>query len=86
MEALRTATINGAKIIGRATELGSLEPGKYADLVILNSNPLDNIRNTVDINLVMSNGRIYDDETMDQVWPEQKALPAYWWHDDEPNQ
>lgn len=86
MEALRTATINGAKIIGRATELGSLEPGKYADLVILNSSPLDNIRNTADINLVMSNGRIYDDETMDQVWPLQNELPDYWWHDDEPNQ
>ena len=86
MEALRTATINGAKIIGRATELGSLEPGKYADLVILNSSPLDNIRNTADIQFVMSNGRIYDDETMDQVWPVQNSLPDYWWWDDEPNQ
>jgi hypothetical protein len=61
LEALRTATLNGAKIIGRETELGSLEPGKYADLVILNSNPLDNIRSTADINLVMANGRIYDE-------------------------
>lgn len=86
MEALKTATINGARIIGRATELGSLEPGKYADLVILNSSPLDNIRNTADIQFVMANGRIYDDETMDQVWPLKKALPDYWWWDDEPNQ
>ncbi len=84
MEALRTATINGAKIIGRATELGSISEGKYADLVILNSNPLDNIRNTIDIALVMANGRLYDDDTMDQVWPLQKPLADFWWWDDEP--
>ena len=84
LEALRTATINGAKIIGRATELGSISEGKYADLVILNSNPLDNIRNTIDIALVMANGRLYDDDTMNQVWPLQQPLTDFWWWDDEP--
>jgi hypothetical protein len=69
-EAMQMATIGGAKVIGRATELGSLEPGKYADLVIFDKNPLENIRNTESINMVMKNGRLYNGDDLKEVWPE----------------
>jgi len=83
MEVLRAATIDGAEIIGRHDEIGSLEPGKFADLVILDANPLDDIRNTNEIDRVMQNGRVYDADSMDQVWPEEKTLePLWFWNED----
>lgn len=80
MEALKAATIDGAHIIGHAEEIGSIEPGKFADLVVLNSDPRDTIRNTTDIHRVMLNGRLYNDDTMDQLWPVQEELPELWFH------
>ncbi len=74
--ALRCATIFGAEAIGLSTDLGSLEPGKLADLVILNANPLENIRNSNTIRMVMKNGRLYDGNTVDEVWPRQRKMPA----------
>ena len=84
MEVLKAATIDGAKIIGRHAEIGSLEPGKFADLVILDANPLDDIRNTNAIDRVMQNGRIYDAASMNQVWPESRPLKPLWFWDDDP--
>ena len=81
---LEAATIDGARIIGRHAEIGSLEPGKFADLVILDANPLDDIRNTNSIDRVMQNGRIYDADTMDQVWPDVRSLEPLWFWDDDP--
>ena len=78
-DVLRVATILGARAIGRGTELGSIETDKYADLVVLDANPLDDIRNTNTISMVMKNGRLYDGNTLDEVWPRQlKAGPFYW--------
>jgi hypothetical protein len=62
-DALRVATILGANGIGLESELGSLEPGKLADLVVLDANPLDDIRNTNSVRWVMMNGRTPRDET-----------------------
>lgn len=79
LEALRTATLNGAKYLGMDGDLGSLEKGKLADLVVLDKDPLENIRNTDSVRMVMLNGRLYDAATMNEVAPrQQKRLPLYW--------
>ncbi|MEO8449601.1 MAG: amidohydrolase family protein, partial [Gemmatimonadota bacterium] len=79
MEALEVASIGGAHFLGLEQEIGSIVPGKLADLVILNSNPLDNIRNTVDIQSVMKAGKLYNGETLDEIWPRSRPYgPKPW--------
>jgi imidazolonepropionase-like amidohydrolase len=85
MEVLRSATINSAKIIGVAQDVGSIESGKLADLVILDKNPLDDIHNTNTIRWVMKNGEIFEGDTLNQVWPEQKSLAPFWWYNEKPS-
>jgi len=63
-EALKATTINGANYIGAGNDIGSLKKGKLADLIVLNKNPLDDIRNSESIIYTMVNGRLYDSETM----------------------
>jgi hypothetical protein len=83
-DALRTATILGASAIGLERDLGSLEVGKIADLLVLNFNPLDNIKNSKDLKYVMKDGRLYDANTLDELYPTKKVLPKMWWMDYEP--
>ena len=85
MDALRSATIVGAEALGFSADLGSLEVGKLADLVVLSRNPLDDIHNTTSVELVMKNGLLYDAGTLDMLWPEKKQLPAPYWWDDVPS-
>jgi imidazolonepropionase-like amidohydrolase/WD40 repeat protein len=80
---LRVATIIGADALGLAKDVGSLETGKEADLLVLDKNPLENIRNTSAIHYVMKNGRLYDANTLDEVWPRQKKAGSYYWQVDE---
>lgn len=75
---LRAGTIGGAEAIGRAAQVGSIEPGKYADLVILDRDPLAEIDNTRAISAVMKNGRLYDPATLAQEWPDRTPAPPRW--------
>lgn len=67
IEALQTATINPAKFLGQEERLGTVEIGKEADLVLLNSNPLQDISNTQDIFLVIINGRIITQNEIEKI-------------------
>ena len=79
LQALRTATTEPAEHLGFVEDLGTLEKGKLADLVILSDNPLDDIRNTDKVEHVMLGGRLYEAETMNEVHTgDAKRLP-YWW-------
>lgn len=91
MEALKSATINGADYLGMADQIGSLEEGKLADLIVLDKNPLDDIKNSDSVIYTVINGRIYDTSTMNEVgnydvprgqffWEKDQYAPAFDWH------
>lgn len=93
LEALRAATLWGAEYIGMDKDIGSLEKGKLADLVILEKNPLDDIQNSQFVSHTMINGRLYDAETMDEIgnrpkkrlpffWESSKGSEAFEWHEE----
>jgi len=67
VEALRAATLNPAKFLGLDKTLGTIEPGKIADLVLLDADPLADIRNTQKINAVISNGRLFDRKALNKM-------------------
>ena len=67
LQAIRAATLSGAHYIGMDKDIGSLEPGKIADLLVLDANPLDNIRNSESILYTIANGRIFDAMTMNEI-------------------
>jgi len=76
-ESLRGATIDGARYFGMDAEIGSIEPGKLADLVVIDGNPLENIRDSQNVAYTMLNGRLYDAATMNQVAPEQVERESF---------
>jgi hypothetical protein len=82
--ALRMATLDSADAIGLAGDIGSIEPGKLADLQVLDANPLDDLANTTAISYVMKNGRLYDASNLTEVWPRQRPLEPQWWWKVEP--
>lgn len=79
VDALRAATIMPANTLGYAKDVGSLEAGKLADLLILDADPTENIRNTERIHRVMLGGRLYDPLTMDEVATGTRKRAPYWW-------
>ncbi len=78
-EALRAATFDGADYIGLSSEIGSLEVGKRADLVIVDNNPLETIRATADTAMVMVDGRLFDAKTMAEIGGKQRPAPVFFW-------
>jgi hypothetical protein len=85
MEALRAGTLGSAEAIGRASEFGSIEAGKFADLIILNADPRVAIRDSRAIAQVMKNGRLYDANTLDELWPRRKSFEAQWFASEAPS-
>jgi Tol biopolymer transport system component/imidazolonepropionase-like amidohydrolase len=83
-ETLQVITMHSAEAIGLQQDVGSLEAGKLADLVVLDRNPLENIKNTNSIRYVMKNGELYEGDTLNMVWPQAKPLPKQFWWDTEP--
>ena len=79
MGALEVATRHGARFLGMEQDIGSLAVGKLGDVVVLNSNPLENIRNTTDIQFAMKGGILYDAATLDELWPRQRPFGPYYW-------
>jgi Tol biopolymer transport system component len=84
LEALRAATLNGAEAMGHALDLGSIEAGKLADLVVLDKDPLKDITNSTSIHYVMQNGKLFEGDTLNEIWPAKRTAGPFWWWSDEP--
>jgi imidazolonepropionase-like amidohydrolase len=83
MEALRCATLGGARYLGLDGDLGSIEPGKLADLVVLGANPLQDLQHTRDVRYVVVNGRVYEGRRLDEVTAAKPRPRAkFYWEDD----
>ncbi len=76
---LRAATLNGARTAGLDKQIGSLEPGKLADLIVLDANPLENIRNTNSVRYTMLNGRLYDSLSMNEIGNYNRPRTKFYW-------
>jgi len=79
LQAIRCATLYGAEYLGLDHDLGSLEAGKLADLIVLDKNPVENIRNSDSVHYVMLNGRLYDAETMNEIGNHPRQRPPFYW-------
>jgi imidazolonepropionase-like amidohydrolase/dipeptidyl aminopeptidase/acylaminoacyl peptidase len=79
MTALEVASMEGARYLGLDDDLGSITVGKLGDLMVLNGNPLENIRNTANIQYVMKAGVLYDASSLDQIWPKSINWGDYYW-------
>lgn len=78
-DVLKTATINPAQSLGFDEWIGSLQPGKLADLIVMDKNPLENIRNTESIRFTMVNGRLYDAATMNETGNANNPRSKFYW-------
>ncbi|TBV24828.1 amidohydrolase [Meridianimaribacter sp. CL38] len=85
-EALKAATINGANYIGAGNDIGSLKVGKLADLIVMEKNPLEDIKNSESIIYTMVNGRLYDTETMNEIGNSPKERTQFYWENNKYNQ
>ncbi|SHH28094.1 Imidazolonepropionase [Chryseolinea serpens] len=93
LEALHSATINGAAYLGMDDQIGSLKAGKLADLIVLDKNPLDDIANSNTLVYTVINGRVYDANTLNETgnyttprkkfyWEQNKYSQNFPWHEE----
>jgi imidazolonepropionase-like amidohydrolase/Tol biopolymer transport system component len=82
MQALRSGTLSGAQYLGMDRDLGSLEAGKLADLIVLDRNPLEDIRNSESIAYTMVGGRLYDARTMNEIGNHPRTRKKFWFETD----
>lgn len=80
-EALRAGTLNGARALGLDGDIGSLESGKLADMLILDASPLTDIKNTATVRYVVVNGRIFDASNMAQLGNHASPAPKPTWRE-----
>jgi len=85
MRILRAATINGAKTWGLEHQLGSIEPGKLADLIVLEDDPLADIKNANSVKYTMVNGRLYDSATMNEIGNFDRPRSKFYWETTDQN-
>ncbi len=78
LDALKCATINGARYLGLDSDIGSLEPGKLADLIVMDKNPLDDIHNSDSVRYTVLNGRVYDSMTMNEIGSRPKERRPFY--------
>ncbi|HEX5644089.1 MAG TPA: amidohydrolase family protein [Erythrobacter sp.] len=79
VQALRAGTIEPARSLGMDKDIGSIEPGKLADLVVLSADPSQDIANSDEIEQVMLGGRLYDAKTMQELHTGSAKRRSYWW-------
>jgi imidazolonepropionase-like amidohydrolase len=76
---LRTATVNGARTLGVDDQVGTLETGKLADIIVLANDPLEDIANANSVELTMINGRLYDSRSMNEIGNHERPRMRFYW-------
>lgn len=79
IDALRIATIGGARMLGVQQDLGSIAQGKLADLLVLGADPIEDLTNTLSLEYVVKAGVVYEAATLNEVWPEPGKRSPGWW-------
>jgi adenine deaminase len=79
LHVLRAATLNGANSLGVDDQLGSLETGKLADVIVLDRNPLEDIHNTQSVRYTLINGRLYDSLAMNEIGNYNRPRGRFYW-------
>jgi Tol biopolymer transport system component len=79
LHVLRSSTLNGARTLGLDKQIGSLEVGKLADVIVLDGNPLEDIRQTNTVRYTMVNGRLYDSYSMNEIGLRERPRGKFYW-------